>query len=165
MPRVRGVYKVGKPYEINGQTYVPAEDAGYDRSGVASWYGHDFHGHQTANGEIFDMNGLTAAHPTLPLPSYLYVTNLRNGRTILVRLNDRGPYKPGRIIDLSRGAARALAFEGTGVTDVRVRYAGKAPLEPDDRHERRFLASQVWGRGAKPPFGLGMTAAAGRRAD
>ena len=160
VPRTRGVYKVGSPYVINGQTYVPAEEPGYDRSGIGSWYGHDFHGKETANGEIFDMNALTAAHPTLPLPSYAYVTNLRNGRTILVRINDRGPYKPGRIIDLSRGSARALAFEGYGVTDVRVRYAGKAPLQPDDTQERRYLAAQAWGRSVRPSdsLGIGQTA-------
>ena len=163
VPKVRGVYKVGSPYVINGQTYTPAEDPGYDRTGHGSWYGHDFHGKQTANGEIFDMNALTAAHPTLPLPSYVYVTNMRNGRTLLVRVNDRGPYKPGRIIDLSRGVARALAFEGQGVTDVRVRYAGRAPLEPNDRTEWQFLASQAWGRGVRPPFSLGMSVVANSR--
>ena len=82
VPKVRGVYKVGKPYVVNGQTYYPAEDPGYDRTGIASWYGTDFHGKQTANGELFDMGAITAAHPTLPMPSLVYVTNLRNGRTL-----------------------------------------------------------------------------------
>ena len=157
VPRVAGVYKVGKPYDIAGVTYVPAEDPTYDRTGFASWYGSDFHGKPTANGEIYDMNMLSAAHPTLPLPSYLYVTNLANGRTVLVRLNDRGPYRPGRIIDMSRAAARALGYEGNGVTSVRVQYAGRAPLEPNDHHERKFLTAQPWSRGViRPPYGLGM---------
>jgi rare lipoprotein A len=153
------VFKIGKPYVINGQTYMPGHDPGYDSRGVASWYGHAFHGQKTANGEYFDMNALTAAHKTLPLPSYAYVTNLKNGRTILVRINDRGPYKPGRIIDLSRAAARALAFEGLGIADVRVRYAGQAPLVPDDTRERRFLAAQAWSRRPLPPYSLGLSAA------
>lgn len=158
VPRVKGVYKVGKPYEMNGVMYVPAEDPAYDRTGMASWYGSDFHGKQTANGEIFDMAALTAAHPTLPLPSYVYVTNMRNGRTLLVRVNDRGPYKAGRIIDLSRGVARALAFEGQGMTEVRVRYAGRAPLEPNDARERSSLA-QLVGRPPRSPYGVGVAMA------
>lgn len=160
VPKVKGVYKVGKPYIINGVTYYPAEDPGYDRTGIASWYGKDFHGKQTANGELFDMGAITAAHPTLPMPSFVYVTNLANGRTLLVRVNDRGPYKPGRIIDLSRHAASLLGFEGNGVTQIRVRYSGPAPLDPNDtRKERSFLASQPWVRYAgtgRPWFGLGM---------
>ncbi len=164
VPKVRGVRKIGKPYEIAGVTYVPAEDPSYDRVGSGSWYGDMFHGKATANGELFDMNALTAAHPTLPMPSYLYVTNLRNGRTVLVRLNDRGPYKKGRIIDLSRAAARALDYETHGTTQVRVRYAGPAPLDPgDDARERRYLAAQAWGRRSSPPLGLGMGFAAGWR--
>mgnify|MGYP002083959391 CR=1 FL=1 len=143
VPKVRGVYKVGKPYVVAGQTYYPTEDPGYDRTGLASWYGTDFHGKQTANGELFDMGGITAAHPPLPLPSLVYVTNLRNGRTLLVRVNDRGPYKPGRIIDLSRHAAGLLGFESNGTTEIRVRYAGPAPLDPiDTSRERKHLAGQ-----------------------
>jgi rare lipoprotein A len=153
VPKVKGVYKVGKPYVINGVTYYPQEDPGYDRVGIASWYGTDFHSKQTANGERFDMNAVTAAHPTLPIPSYVYATNLSNGRTLLVRVNDRGPYKPGRIIDLSRQSARLLGFEGNGITQIRVRYAGPAPLDPvDDRRERQYLAAQPWSRS------LGVTA-------
>ena len=164
VPKVRGVYKVGSPYVVAGVTYVPSEDLNYDKVGLGSWYGLDFHGKQTANGEFYDMNALTAAHPTLPLPSYAWVTNLRNGRTVLVRVNDRGPYKPGRIIDMSRGAARALGYEGQGVTEVRVRYAGRAPLESDDdRRERMHLASQPWARGIAPPYSLGMRPAAERQ--
>lgn len=154
VPRVQGVYKVGKPYAINGVTYVPAEDPGYDKVGMASWYGTDFHGKQTANGERFDMDALSAAHPTLPMPSYVQVTNLRNGRTMLVRLNDRGPYKPGRIIDLSRRTAQLLGFEAQGITEIRVRYIGPAPLDPkDDRRERQHLAAQPWHRMASAGWG------------
>ncbi len=161
VPKVRGVYKVGRPYVVAGQTYYPAEDPGYDRTGIASWYGTDFHGKQTANGELFDMGAISAAHPTLPLPSLAYVTNLRNGRTILVRVNDRGPYKPNRIIDLSRRSAGLLGFESQGTTQIRVRYAGPAPLDPNDTsRERQYLAGQPWGRVARAParswFGLGM---------
>lgn len=99
------------------------------------------------------MHALTAAHPTLPLPSLVYVTNLANGRTVLVRVNDRGPYVPGRIIDLSRAAARAIGAEASGVADVRVTWAGRAPLDGNDVAERRFLASQPWARDTR--MGLG----------
>jgi rare lipoprotein A (peptidoglycan hydrolase) len=158
-PRTPGVYKIGKPYVVNGETYVPAEDPNYDQVGQASWYGDDFHGKSTANGETYDMNLLTAAHKTLPLPSYVHVTNLRNGRTIMVRVNNRGPFKPGRLVDLSRAAARALGFEQAGVTEVRVRYAGRAPIELDDTKERQYLATQVWSRSLRAPSGLGMSSA------
>lgn len=141
-----GVYKVGIPYQINGQWYVPRDEPGYDRRGIASWYGHDFHGRRTANGEIYDMDALTAAHPTLPMPSYAYVTNVANGRTLLVRINDRGPYAYNRIIDLSRRSARLLGIAERGTSEVRVRYAGPAPLDGDDRHEWNFLAAQRWYR-------------------
>ena len=119
--------------------------------GIGSWYGDDFHGRKTANGEIFDMNALTAAHPTLPLPSYAYVSNLDTGRTILVRVNDRGPYVSDRIIDLSHTSARALGYEDRGQAHVRVRYAGRAPLNGDDRRERQFLAEQPWSNGRSMP--------------
>jgi peptidoglycan lytic transglycosylase len=146
IPKGGGIYKVGEPYLIDGALFTPAEDPSYDRTGIASFYSEDFHGRRTANGEIFDMWALTAAHPTLPIPSYAYVTNLANGRTLLVRINDRGPYARGRIIDLSRAAARLLAFETSGTSTVRVRYAGPAPLNGDDQYEQRFLASQNWYR-------------------
>jgi rare lipoprotein A len=147
IPRGGGVYKLGSPYQIGGRWYVPRVDPGYDRVGVASWYGADFHGRRTANGEIYDMRALTAAHPTLPLPSYVTVTNLSNGRTLLVRVNDRGPYANGRIIDLSWAVARHLDMARQGTERVRVRYAGPAPLDGNDAHERRFLAAQRWSRG------------------
>lgn len=151
IPKGGGTYKLGAPYRIGTRWYVPAEEPGYDRVGLGSWYGTDFHGRKTANGEIFDMNALTAAHPTLPIPSYAYVTNLSNNRTILVRINDRGPYANNRIIDLSRRSARELGFGLQGVTQVRVKYAGRAPLNGNDFHEQRFLASMGAGRGFAPP--------------
>ena len=146
VPKGGGSYKVGDPYQIDGQWHTPREDPGYDRTGIASYYAHDFHGRRTANGEIFDMSALSAAHPTLPLPSLVYVTNMENGRTLLLRVNDRGPYVNNRVIDVSRAAARYLGFETRGTARVRVRYAGRAPLTGDDRHEQRFLASQSWFR-------------------
>ena len=141
-----GRYKIGSPYRIAGRWYYPKHQPDYDRVGIASWYGRDFHGRKTANGEIYDLNALTAAHPTLPLPSLVYVTNLANNRTMLVRVNDRGPYAHNRIIDLSRRVAEALDFRGKGITRVRVRYHGPAPLSGDDRLERHYLAAQHWYR-------------------
>lgn len=142
-----GVHKTGNPYQIAGRWYVPRAEPDYDRRGVASWYGSDFHGRKTSNGEIYDRHALTAAHQTLPLPSYAWVTNLDNGRTILVRINDRGPYVADRLIDLSQASARALGLEGRGLGHVRVRYAGPAPLDGNDARERRHLAGQPWHRG------------------
>ena len=146
IPKGGGIYKVGQPYEVDGQWHTPREQPDYDRTGLASYYAEDFHGRRTSNGEIFDMWSLSAAHPTLPLPSYVYVTNLENGRTLLLRVNDRGPYVNNRLIDVSRSAARYLGFEPRGTQRVRVRYAGRAPLTGDDRNEQRFLASQPWFR-------------------
>jgi peptidoglycan lytic transglycosylase len=142
LPKGGGSYKVGKPYQIAGRWYHPREEPNYAETGIASWYGADFHGRKTANGEIYDMNALTAAHRTLPLPSYAYVTALKTGRTVLVRINDRGPFAGNRIIDLSKATATALGLKTDGLGKVRVRYAGRAPLNGDDRHERRFLAAQ-----------------------
>lgn len=115
-----GVYKVGNPYQINGIWYYPAEDYTYDETGIASWYGPGFHQKSTANGETFDQNDVTAAHRTLPMPSLVRVTNLDNGRVLVVRVNDRGPYAQGRILDLSRRSAQLLGFEGKGTAHVRV---------------------------------------------
>ncbi len=114
------VYKVGKPYQVAGVWYYPAEDFGYDESGIASWYGPNFHGNLTANGEQYDQNAITAAHKTLPLPCVVRVTNLENGRSLVVRINDRGPFVNGRIIDLSRRSAQMLGMEGQGTARVRV---------------------------------------------
>src|SRR5882672_7869393 len=121
----QGNYKIGDPYQINGTWYYPAEDYVYNETGIASFYGGEqqgvnFHGRLTANGEVYDMNALTAAHQTLPLPSLVRVTNLENGRSIVVRVNDRGPYARGRILDMSRRAAQLLGYEGKGTAKVRV---------------------------------------------
>ncbi|MFA4950953.1 septal ring lytic transglycosylase RlpA family protein [Brevundimonas sp.] len=118
-----------RPYQIRGRWYRPEEQPNYDETGLASWYGAQFNGRPTATGERFDMHALTAAHKTLPLPGLVEVTNLANGRRIVVRVNDRGPFAEGRIIDLSRGAAEALDLLQRGVGEVRVRYLGRAPRE------------------------------------
>jgi rare lipoprotein A len=144
VPRGGGSFSIGKPYQIAGAWYTPREDPGYDRVGSASWYGELFHGRRTANGEIYDMDRLSAAHPTLPLPVYARVTNLNNGRSLVVRINDRGPYARDRIIDLSRRSAELLGFRGNGTATVRVKYLGRAPLNGDDSYERKYLASQSW---------------------
>ncbi len=116
-----GHYKTGKPYRIGGRSYFPLSTAsGYDKTGIASWYGRDFHGKLTANGERYDMHALSAAHKTLPLPSLVRVTNLENGRSIVVRVNDRGPFVKHRLIDLSWAAARTLGYAGKGTARVRV---------------------------------------------
>jgi len=116
----QGGYKVGDPYQIEGVWYYPAVNYGYNETGIASWYGDAFHGKSTANGELYDMNGLTAAHRTLPLPSVVRITNLENGRAMNLRGNDRGPFAHGRIIDVSRRAAQLLGFEQQGTARVRV---------------------------------------------
>ena len=116
----RGTYKVGNPYQINGIWYYPGEDYEYDETGIASWYGPNFHGKDTANGEVYDMNDLTAAHRTLPMPSYVRVTNLENGRSVVLKINDRGPFAQGRILDASRRSAQLLGFEQKGTARVRV---------------------------------------------
>ncbi len=132
VPKGGGTYRVGKPYVVAGKTYVPAEPAKYKAEGLASWYGDDFHGRLTANGEIFDMNSIAAAHPTLPMPSYVRVTNLSNNRSMVVRVNDRGPYHDNRVIDVSHRAADLLGFKTSGTARVRVEYVGRAPLEGSD---------------------------------
>jgi rare lipoprotein A len=144
-----GNFKIGRPYELNGRTYVPAEDPNYRTEGIASWYGPDFHGKPTANGETFDMNGISAAHPTLPMPSYLRVTNLANGRSLIVRINDRGPYARERVTDLSVGAAKALGFYDQGLARVRIEYVGRAPLGGSD--DRMLLATLRHGIPAPTP--------------
>jgi rare lipoprotein A len=117
---------------VAGREYVPQEDINYSAVGLASWYGDDFHGRYTANGEVFDMNSMSAAHPTMPLPSYARVTNLANHRSIIVRVNDRGPYVGNRVIDVSVHTAKLLGFYGNGVTRVKVDYVGRAPLQGSD---------------------------------
>lgn len=123
---VVGHYKLGAPYRIKGKLYRPEYDPTYTRVGVASWYGAAFHGLPTANGEVFDKEQITAAHPTLPLPSLVRVTNLENGRTIDVRVNDRGPFIGDRLIDLSQAAARRLGYENQGLAQVRVEFLALA---------------------------------------
>lgn len=115
-----GPYKVGSPYQIAGMWYYPQEDPNYDRVGTASWYGPKFHGSLTANGETYDMHDMTAAHPTLPMPSWVRVTNLKNKRSVLLRVNDRGPFKKNRLIDVSSKAAELLDMKGEGTAPVRV---------------------------------------------
>jgi rare lipoprotein A len=115
-----GNYKVGNPYQVNGVWYTPAEDPFYDETGIASWYGQAFHGQRTANGERYDMYALTAAHKTLPMPTHVRVTNLENGRSMVLRLNDRGPFVNGRIIDVSYRAAQLLGFAERGIARIRV---------------------------------------------
>ena len=120
-------YKVGKPYQVRGVWYYPKDQPHYDEIGIASWYGAQFHNQYTADGEMFDMRLPSAAHKTLPLPSLVEVTNLANGKKIVVRVNDRGPFVDGRVIDMSKAAAELLGFSAQGVTRVRVRYVGRAP--------------------------------------
>jgi rare lipoprotein A len=139
VPRGGGVYRVGNAYTISGRTYVPEVNPNYRSEGIASWYGRDFHGRRTANGEIYDMNAISAAHPTLPIPSYVRVTNLANRRSLIVRVNDRGPFKDNRIIDLSSKSADLLGFRGNGLARVQVEYVGKASLDGSD--DRRLLAT------------------------
>lgn len=157
-PHQQGIYKVGDPYQINGVWYHPSEDFRYDETGIASYYGGEqqgvnFHGRLTANGEVYDMNALTAAHRTLPMPSLVRVTNLENGRAIVLRVNDRGPYARGRIIDVSRRAAQLLGFYGTGTARVRVQ------ILPEESKELKMAML----RGAPPP-GTEFIAAAPRGA-
>lgn len=125
--------QIGKPYKIRGKWYYPKEDKTYSKVGMASWYGDAFHGRLTANGEIYDTQDLTAAHPTMPLPSYARVTDLDNGSSIIVRVNDRGPYHGGRVIDLSKRAAQLLGYAKSGTAKVKVDFVGRAPLEGDDK--------------------------------
>jgi rare lipoprotein A len=134
LPKGGGKYHVGKPYQVAGRWYRPKAQPNYDKTGSASWYGDAFHRRKTSNGEYFNMNDMTAAHPTLPLPSYAKVTNLENGREIVVRINDRGPFVGTRIIDLSRRSATALGFINQGKADVRVQWLGEAPINDDGSH-------------------------------
>jgi rare lipoprotein A len=128
VPPNAGVYKVGQPYQVDNVWYYPREQPDYDETGIASWYGPTFYGHHTANGEMYDGNQLTAAHKTLPMPVNVRVTNLDNGKSLIVRVNDRGPYARGRIIDLSKRAAELLDVVQTGTARVRVTYLGRADI-------------------------------------
>jgi rare lipoprotein A len=139
VPRGGGQYLVGRPYTVAGRRYFPSEAARETQVGMASYYGSAFHGRKTANGEVFDMAAISAAHPTMPLPSYARVTNTANGRSIIVRVNDRGPYHGGRIMDVSQRVADALDFRRMGTARVRVDYVGKASLGGSD--DNKLMAS------------------------
>src|SRR3954466_1909883 len=157
VPKGGGTYRVGKPYTVAGRGYVPEEDINYREEGMASWYGNDFHGRLTANGEIFDMGSLTAAHPTLPMPCYARVTNISNGKSLIVRVNDRGPYHGNRLIDVSNKTAELLEFKNHGVARVRVEYVGRAPLEGSD--DRQLVATLRTGTPAPVPSTVRVAAA------
>lgn len=148
VPKGGGRYMVGKPYRVSGRTYVPRENPNYSATGFASWYGSAFHGRRTANGEVYDMRDLTAAHPTLPLPSYVRVTNLSNGRSVVVRVNDRGPFKRNRVIDVSSTVAEVLDFKRSGTARVKVDYVGPARMDGNDR---RMLLATYRGPGRAAP--------------
>lgn len=138
-----GTVKIGRPYEVAGVWYYPKADPGYDETGIASWYGAPFHGRLTANGERYDMNALSAAHKTLPLPSLVRVTNLQNGRSLKIRVNDRGPFVHGRIIDVSRRAAQLLGFQRAGTARVRVEAAGQLVAKAATSEEERTALAAV----------------------
>jgi rare lipoprotein A len=157
VPKGGGTYRVGKPYTVAGRMYVPQEDEDYRAEGMASWYGDDFHGRLTANGEVFDMHSLTAAHTTLPIPSYARVTNMRNGKSLIVRVNDRGPYHGNRLIDVSNKAAQLLDFKHLGVARVRVEYVGRAPLTGSD--DRQLMATLRTGEPAPSPSNVRIASA------
>lgn len=132
VPKGGGRSLVGKPYVIAGRTYVPQHSPNYSAVGLASWYGSAFHGRLTANGEVFDRYSIAAAHPTMPLPSYARVTNLKNRKSMIVRVNDRGPYHANRVMDVSQTVAEALDFKRVGTANVRVEYVGRASLNGSD---------------------------------
>ncbi|MEM6761852.1 MAG: septal ring lytic transglycosylase RlpA family protein [Pseudomonadota bacterium] len=159
-----GRQMIGKPYKVGGRWYHPKEDKDYDKVGMASWYGPKFHGRKTANGERFNQNAMTAAHPTLPLPSYVRVTMKKSGKSVVVRVNDRGPFTRGRIIDVSRAAAKELGFKSAGHAKVRVEYLGPAPVGGSDK--QTLVAAKAFGKKSKKsgegrsvrdylPFGIG----------
>jgi len=162
VPKGGGQYLVGKPYSVAGQTYYPSERK-FAGTGYASWYGDAFHGRRTANGEVYDKESVSGAHPTMPLPSYARVTNLRNHRSIIVRVNDRGPYHDGRIMDLSSRAAEALGYRNIGTARVKVEYVGKASLGGSD--DAKLMATlRVDGRPAQlDDFSLAPTMVADRQ--
>lgn len=124
-----GYYKIGNPYTVLGKTYYPKEDKNYKEVGMASWYGSDFHNKRTANGEKYNMNDYTAAHRTLPMPCIVKVTNLENGKSVKVRINDRGPFAKNRIIDVSKKVAKKLDFHEQGTTKVKVEYLDEETQE------------------------------------
>jgi rare lipoprotein A len=147
-PSPRPHFKIGEPYEVGGKWYYPKSVSNYEATGIASWYGAAYDGQVTADGEIFDMEALTAAHPTLPLPSLVRVTNLANGKSLVLRVNDRGPFVKNRLIDLSQAAARELGFEERGLARVHVQYLGLArlddePIRPGEQRTYAALTCQL----------------------
>ena len=161
VPRGGGKYLVGKPYTVAGQTYYPNESRA-TQVGYASWYGDAFHGRLTANGEIYDRDAFTAASPTMPIPSYVRVTNLRNDYSMVVRVNDRGPYASNRIMDVSRRVAEALDFKRYGTTKLKVVYLGPASLAGSD--DARLMATLRTGREAPTQVAAAPVVAAPERA-
>lgn len=151
-PTPHPTYKIGAPYTVKGVTYYPHVDYTYDQTGLASWYGAGFEGQYTANGEVFDLDQLTAAHTTLPLPSIVEVINLQNNKALLVRVNDRGPFARGRIIDLSRRAAELLGFAHTGTAMVRVMVLKEPSLYAAAMAERGIVSN-----GERPLPAVAMT--------
>nr|CAD6608857.1 septal ring lytic transglycosylase RlpA family protein [arsenite-oxidising bacterium NT-25]CAD6615569.1 septal ring lytic transglycosylase RlpA family protein [Rhizobium sp. TCK] len=148
VPKGGGRFMVGKPYEVKGKTYVPNEDPSYNKTGLASWYGSAFHGRLTANGEVYDKEHLSAAHPTFPLPSYARVTNTETGASVIVRVNDRGPFHPGRIIDVSAKTAELLDMKRAGTAKVNVQYVGRARM---DGHDMPYLMASYISKGDRLP--------------
>lgn len=148
VPKGGGRFLVGNAYTVKGRRYFPKEDPNYDKSGLASWYGSAFHGRLTANGEAYDKEHLSAAHPTFPLPSYARVTNLESGSSVIVRVNDRGPFHEGRLIDVSSKTADMLDMKATGTANVRVQYVGRAPL---DGHDMPYLMASYSPKGSRSP--------------
>lgn len=157
VPKGGGTFRVGKPYTVAGRLYVPEEDRDYRAEGLASWYGDAFHGRLTANGEVFDMTSISAAHPTLPMPSYARVTNLHNGKSLIVRINDRGPFHANRVIDVSYRAAKLLEFARGGTARVRVEYVGRASLDGSD--DRQLMATLRTGQPAPSPSAVRVASA------
>lgn len=148
IPKGGGRYLVGNPYVVKGKWYYPKEDFSYNKVGMASWYGSAFHGRLTANGEVYDQMHLSAAHPTFPLPSYARVTNVETGSSVIVRVNDRGPYHEGRLIDLSNKTADMLDLQHSGTGKVRVQYVGRARM---DGHDMPYLMASYVPKGSRIP--------------
>jgi rare lipoprotein A len=155
VPKGGGFYKIGKPYSVAGKVYVPKDNPRYSAKGLASWYGGAFHGRLTANGEVYDTAAITAAHPTMPLPSYARVTNLANNRSIIVRVNDRGPFAHNRIIDVSETVASLLDFRRAGTARVKVDYVGPANM---DGHDKEMLLASYRSEGGGDGPMLALTA-------
>lgn len=158
-PKYNG-YKVGQPYQVRGVWYYPKEQPNYDEIGIASWYGDQFHNQYTADGEVFDMTLPSAAHKTLPMPSLVEVTNLTNGKKLVVRVNDRGPFVDGRIIDLSKEAAAELGFVTAGITKVRVRYIGQAADPPGYEPRQEIASARKAPKAVRRPVELAVAAPA-----